>query len=435
MNRPPLFQVVFNLQNAPMPNLKFPGLETNFIELDKGVSQYDMTLMVSKINGQCHATVEYNTDLFKLETIKKMFRFYQDVLEYAMDQTDMPIGELQLIKDEKFQNTIQKLNQTESVFPCDMCLHQLFEDQVEKTPGAIALKQDNFQLTYQSLNDRANAIALKLQNLGVEKEICVGILMKKSPEIIETLLGVMKAGGTYVPIHIDSPPERIEFILKDVSAPFLITNIDTDALKEFKGIILNISDLNKPGEEGILNLQSGVNSDNLIYITYTSGSTGRPKGVMINHRSLVNFLWSMKENPGVDNNSVVLALASISFDPSTLELFLPLIVGAKIIISSEEMAKDPIILAKTITDQNITFLQATPATWQLLLDTGWKGNPELKALCGGDILTRKLADQLLERVHKLFNLYGPTETTVWTTVRQIKKEKHPITIGKPIGNV
>lgn len=435
MNRPPLFQVVFNLQNAPMPNLKIPGLETNFLEIDKGVSQYDMTLMVSKIKGQCHTTIEYNTNLFKLGTIKKMFKVYRDILEYAINQTDMPISKLRLVSDEEFQNIIQKLNQTDLVFPRDMCVQQLIEDQVEKTPDAIALKQGEFQITYKNLNDRANGLALELQKLGVGPEIRVGILMKKSPEIIETLLGVMKAGGTYVPIHIDSPPARINFILKDANARFLITNIDIDLLNEFKGSVLNINDLIKRTEGIISNLQSGVNSDNLVYITYTSGSTGQPKGVMINHRSLVNFLWSMTENPGIDKNCVVLALASISFDPSTLELFLPLIVGAMVVIASEEITTDPILLAKTITDQNINLLQATPATWQLLLDTGWEGNSSLKALCGGDILTRKMADQLLERVHKLYNLYGPSETTVWSTVGQIKKGNCPITIGKPIGNV
>lgn len=435
MNRPPLFQVVFNLQNAPMPNLNIPGLETNFLEVDKGVSQYDMTLMISKIKGHYHAIVEYNIGLFKLETIKKMFKFYSDILRFAINQPDTPIGKMQLVSDEEFQYISQKLNHINSVFPYDKCVHELIEDQVEKNPEAIALKLVGSQISYKKLNDLANSLALELQKFGVGPEIRVGILMKKSPEIIQTLLGVMKTGGTYIPIHIDSPPERIKFILKDANAQFLITNTDVDLLNDFEGTILNINDLLRPAENFISIVKSGVNSKNLVYITYTSGSTGQPKGVMINHRSLVNFLWSMIENPGIDKNTVVLALASISFDPSTLELFLPLIVGATIVISSEDIATNPILLAKTIKDQKINLLQATPATWQLLLDTGWEGNPNLKALCGGDILTRTMANQLLERVHSLYNLYGPTETTVWSTVGQIKKGNSPITIGKPIGNV
>lgn len=435
MNRPPLFQVVFNLQNAPMPNLTIPGLETNFLEVDKGVSHYDMTLMVSKIKGLCHATVEYNMGLFKLETIEKMFKFYCDIIRFAINQPDTPLGELPLVSDEELQYISQKLNHTNSVFPHDNCVHKLIENQVKKNKEAIALNLGESQITYKKLNDLANSLALELQKLGVGPEIRVGILMKKSPELIETLLGVMKAGGTYIPIHIDSPPERIKFILKDANARFLITNIDIDPLYDFEGTILNIYDLLKHADKIISNVQSGVNSDNLVYITYTSGSTGQPKGVMINHRSLVNFLWSMIENPGIDKNAVVLALASISFDPSTLELFLPLIVGATIVISSEEIATNPILLAKTISDQKINLLQATPATWQLLLDTGWEGNPGLRALCGGDILTRIMANQLLEKVHSLYNLYGPTETTVWSTVGQIKKGDGPITIGKPIGNL
>ena len=434
LNRPPLFQVVFNLQNSPMPKLEIAGLETAFLEIDRGVSQFDLTLMISKIEGQCHATVEYNANLFKPATITRMFQSFLMFLEYASTQPDSPISKLQLVTQEELHRIVYELNQTQFDFPREKCIHQLVEEQVEQTPDAIAIIHDQTQITYSELNRRANALARHLQELGVGPEIRVGILMKKSLEIVESLLGVLKAGGAYVPIHISSPTERIQFMLKDANVQVLLTNIDPGPLDEFKGLVVNLNDENLSSKSDFSNPQTLVNSDNLAYIIYTSGSTGQPKGVMVNHSSLVNFLWSMRKSPGMNEDTVMLALASISFDPSTLELFLPLMVGAKVVVASEEMTTNPLLIAETINRHHINILQATPATWQLLLDTGWAGKPGLKALCGGDVMTRKMADQLLERVGSLWNMYGPTETTVWSSFCQIQKGIAPITIGQPIGN-
>ena len=434
LNRPPLFQVVFNLQNSPMPKLEIPGLETAFLEIDRGVSQFDLTLMISKKEGQCQATVEYNADLFKPATISRMFQLFQMFLEYALTRPDTPISKLQLITQKELHHIVFELNQTMLNFPREKCIHQLIEEQVEQTPNAIAIIHDQTEITYSELNRRANGLAKHLREMGVGREIRVGILMKKSLRSVEAILAVLKAGGAYVPIHISSPSERIQFILKDANAKVLLTNMDTGPLNEFKGLIVNLNNENFLIESKSSDFQNVVNSDSLAYILYTSGSTGEPKGVMVNHSSLVNFLWSMRNSPGINADSVMLALASISFDPSTLELFLPLMVGAKVVIASEEMTTNPSLLAETINRQHVNILQATPATWQLLLDTSWAGNAGLKALCGGDVLTRKMADQLLERVGSLWNMYGPTETTVWSTFCQIQKGDNPITIGHPIGN-
>lgn len=434
LNRPPLFQVVFNLQNSPMPKLEMPGLETAFIEIDRGVSQFDLTLMISRNEGQCEATVEYNADLFNRTTVTKMFRFFQEFLEYGITQLDSPISKLQLVTREELHHIVFELNQTMMSFPREKCIHQLIEEQAEHTPDAIAIIDDQTQITYSKLDQNVNELATYLQTLGVGPEIRVGILMRKSFRIIEALLAVLKAGGAYVPIHISTPTERIQFILKDANVKVLLTNIDPGPMDEFQGSIVNLNDENFLSESDSSHLQNIVSSESLAYIIYTSGSTGEPKGVMVNHSSLVNFLWSMRNSPGMNEDSVILALASISFDPSTLELFLPLMVGAKVVIASEEMTTNPLLLIETIIRHDINVLQATPATWQLLLDTGWTGKSAMKALCGGDVLTRKMANQILERVDNLWNVYGPTETTVWSTICQIHKGDNTITIGMPIAN-
>ena len=434
LHRPPLFQVVFNLQNSPMPKLEIQDLETAFLEIDRGVSQFDLTLMISRKEGQCQAIVEYNTDLFKPATITSMFRFFQLFLEYALTQPDSPISKLPLITGEELRHIVFELNHTMVNFPREKCIHQLIEKQAEQTPDHVAIIHDQTEITYSELDRRANALAKHLGELGVEQDVRVGILMKKSLRSVEALLAVLKSGGAYVPIHISSPPERIQFILKDANVKVLLTNMDPGPLDEFTGVVVNLNDKNLLTESNPLHSRNLVNSDSLAYVIYTSGSTGEPKGVMVNHSSLVNFLCSMRNSPGMNQDTVMLALASISFDPSTLELFLPLMVGAKVVVASEEMTTNPLLLAETINRHHVNMLQATPATWQLLLDTGWAGKAGLKALCGGDVLTRKMADQLLERVGSLWNVYGPTETTVWSTYCQIQKGDNPVTIGHPIGN-
>jgi amino acid adenylation domain-containing protein len=434
LSRPPLFQVLFNLQNAPMPKLEIAGIGTAFLEIDRGVSQFDMTLMISQVENQCHATVEYNSDLFQPATIERMFRSYQMLLENVVSQPDLKICQLQLMDQEEFHRIVYALNHTEVDFPREKCIHRLIEEQAGKTPNSIALIFNESQLTYRELNQRANVLARQLQELGVGPEVRVGILMKRSMEVVVALLGVLKAGGAYVPVPAATPIQRVQFFLKDSDAQVLLTNIYFQQSYEFNGHIINLNDkVFQPGMDSS-NLSTFVRPDNIAYVIYTSGSTGQPKGVMVEHRSLVNFLSFMKGRPGMDEKNVVLALTSIGFDISIMELFLPLLTGAKVVIANDEMTTSPLMISETINQHDVNFVQATPATWQLLLDSGWNGAPGLKALCGGDVLARRMADRLLKCVSSLWNLYGPTETTVWSSVGEVKADNNPITIGQPIGN-
>lgn len=434
LNRTPLFQAVFNLQNSPMPNLEMAGLDLSFLEIDRGVSQFDLTLMVSKKGGQCYATVEYSNDMFQHATIARMFQSFQLLLKEALAYPDRPLSRLQCIPPEELYWLVHARNHTQLDFPREKCFHQLFEVQVEKRPDAVAVVYDQRQVTYGELNRLANALARHLHELSVGPEVRVGILMNRSCEMLVALIGVLKAGGTYVPLHISFPIARLQFMLKDAQVKVLLTNIGPGPLDRSDFHVVRLDDEPPPSVLDFSNPPVHVNPEQLAYLIYTSGSTGHPKGVMVNHSSLLNFLWSMRKQPGINQEDVLMAVTSISFDIAALELFLPLISGATVVIASEEMLAQPVLLAEAIDHRQVSIMQATPAFWQILVEAGWKGRPGFKALCGGDVLTLKLAHQLLDRVSSLWNMYGPTETTVWSSIKLVKKGEAPITIGQPIGN-
>jgi len=434
LSRTPIFQVVFNLQNAPMPNLEMPGIKIHPLEIDRGVSQFDLTLMITKSEDEYSCMVEYSADLFTSATIKRMFDSFQLLLEHALIEPDCRISKLKLVDDRYLHHVICELNQTQLSFQRDKCLHQLFEEQVQKTPNAVALIYKEQSLTYLELNNRANSLARHLQSFGVKTGTRVGVLMEKTLEITEALLAILKAGGTYVPISTSFPAERIKLILEDANIRVLLTNINTGTLSE---PLVNIVDLND--NEYLMindcsNLYTNITPADLAYIIYTSGSSGTPKGVMVQHAAFMNFICSMQTQPGISCDDVLLSVTSVSFDIAALELFLPLTVGATVVIAGKELMANPLLVSEAINHYYVSIMQATPAVWQLLIEAGWSGKQDLKALCGGDALTRKLADEIVSRTDSLWNMYGPTETTIWSAVHKIQKDKTTITIGQPVAN-
>lgn len=434
LSRTPVFQVVFNLQNSPMPKLGIPGLSIKSIDIDRGVSQFDLTLLMSKLDGQCHATVEYNSDLFTPATISRMFRSFQMLLEEAITKPCFRISRLPLVPKGELDQLVSGLNRTQLEFPRDRCFHQLFEEQVERAPDAVAVVYNHRSITYLQLNRRANALARHLRLLGVGKGIRVGIFMERSLEIVEALLAVHKAGGVYVPVHTSFPPDRVQYMLKDADVRVLVTNVDPPPLGENGLHVVQLAEGENFQDVVSSDLQTSITQRDLAYIMYTSGSTGQPKGVMVEHAALVNLLWSIRDQPGINREDVLLSVTPISFDIAALELFLPLLVGAKVVIAGREMIANPIMMVDAVDQYEVTMMQATPVSWQIMIESGWKGTPGLKALCGGDVLTRKLADQLLDRVECLWNMYGPTETTIWSSGSRVEKGDAAITIGQPIGN-
>jgi amino acid adenylation domain-containing protein len=417
-----------------MPKIGHKDLKISFLDLDRGVSQFELTLMITNTADRYCGTVEYNKELFKPETIERMFQSFLMVLEDAVNHPTRSISKLNHVNKLEFTHLVHELNQTQSDFPKEKCLHQLFEEQAEQTPDAIAVIYEEKSLTYFELNQRANILANQLIARGVTPEVRVGILMNKSIMMLEVLLAVLKSGGTYVPINTSFPKERVQFILEDSNVQLLLT--DTDKKLEYPDniVVLTLNDNTISQDHVAPNPNINIRSDQLINIIYTSGSTGHPKGVMVQQSSLVNLLCSMRKRPGISPKDTLLSVTAISFDIAALELFLPLIAGATLVIEGREATDNPLKICNLIDQYNVSIMQATPAVWQLLLDTGWKGKSKFKVLCGGEALTRKLADRLLSCVESLWNMYGPTETTVWSSVSEVQKGDAPITIGQPIGN-
>lgn len=379
----------------------------------------------------------------------------QDVDTLVSNIEQQPLDLSLLAKGELHQLLIE-WNNTQADYPKNKCIHQLFEFQVEKTPDNVAVNFEEKQLTYRELNCRANKIAHYLQTLNVGPEVMVGICLERSLDLVIGLLGILKAGGAYVPLDPGYPQERLAFMLEDSQVPVLLTQQHlSERLPErqppmppqrteggpevaslsFKAHVVCLdTDWETITQQSQENPKTGVMAKNLAYTIYTSGSTGKPKGVQIAHRAVVNFLNSMRQEPGLTNQDVLLAVTTISFDIAGLELYLPLIVGARIVLVSREVAFDAAQLLKTLAKSGATVMQATPATWQLLLAAGWQGNKQLKILCGGEVLTRELANQLLEKSSSLWNMYGPTETTIWSAVYKVEPGNSPVPIGRPIAN-
>ena len=316
--------------------------------------------------------------------------------------------------------------------PADLSVHRLVEAQAARTPDAAALVFEGATTTYSDLNERANRLARHLRTLGVGPDVLVGLCAERSPRMLVGLLAILKAGGAYVPIDPTYPSDRVRFMIEDARVAVLVTEATlVDSLPTGDALVLTL-DAPTWEDENPANLDGLTAPHALAYVIYTSGSTGKPKGVQIPHGALTNFLQSFRQTLGIEASDVLLAVTTLSFDIAGLELWLPLIVGARIELASREGAADGIHLVTRIAECGVTFLQATPATWRLLLETGWQGNDRLTMLCGGEALPRSLADRLLPKGKALWNLYGPTETTIWSSVWQVEPGDGPILIGRPI---
>ena len=305
-----------------------------------------------------------------------------------------------------------------------MTIHELFEAQVERTPDAPAVLSHGEYLSYAELNRRANRVGHRLRQLGVGPEVLVAICVNRSLDAVTGLLGILKAGGAYVPLDPAYPTERVAYMVRDAGAPVLLTHRRAVGLPSQESQhVLFLEEAAHDASQSSENLNTGVNPENLAYVIYTSGSTGRPKGVQIPHRAVVNLLGSLRQRPGLSPHDVQVVVASFSFDLSVSSIFLPLIVGAQAVIVSEEVAADGVAFSRLLDEVGATAMEATPATWRLLLGAGWSGRGPLKIISAGEALPRTLANQLISRGQVLWSLYGPTEATVTTTVYRVEAWK------------
>lgn len=436
LSHSPLFQVMFVLQDARRQDIEIHGVTLSHLLVDRETSAFDLTLFVATTGSGLRVIAEYNSDLFDRSTIRRLLGHYEVLLESIVDNPEQAVGELTLLSRAEEHQLLTEWNATQVEYSRDSALHTLFEAQVERRPSAVAAIYEGQKLTYGELNKRSNQLARYLRKLGVGPDVLVGICMERSLDMLVGLLGVMKAGGAYVPLDPSFPEDRLSFVVSDANVmALLVGERQLGFLRPGNADVICLEHVRDQIDKELSgNLDSSVTAENLAYVIYTSGSTGKPKGVQISHRATVNFLESMQEEPGLHEDDVLLSVTTLSFDISVLELFLPLITGAHTVLVSSEVGADGELLSRALSESGITVMQATPATWRVLVDSGWEGDRQLKMLCGGEALSRELADRLLELGGSLWNMYGPTETTVWSSVKRIETKEGLVRIGPPVAN-
>ncbi len=326
-------------------------------------------------------------------------------------------------------------NETRRNYDWDRGPQELVEAQVLRTPDAIAAELGPTRYTYAELNGRANRLAHFLKQRGVGHGKLVGVYLDRSLEMVVALLAILKAGGAYFPLDPKFPKERLAFMIEDAEASLVLTQAaKSESLPSSNSKVVLLDNDENAFQEFPESNPANVNQpDDLAYVIYTSGSTGKPKGVMIPRRALVNFLQGMAKAPGITSTDILLAITTISFDISILELLLPLTVGGQVVVATSQQVGDAEELKKLLEQHRVTVMQATPTTWRMLVESGWAGKSDLKILCGGEALASDLARDLAPRGCQLWNMYGPTETTIWSSAYRITSQDE-VFVGPPMAN-
>ncbi len=428
--RIPLVPVVFNVDMGMDNAVSFDGLSYKLISNPRQYENFEIFLNATGSKDGIILEWSYNTALFDNDTIEAFGNRYITLLNDIIANPTALITELA-----GEQSSLDLVTDNTVPIPGEATLLSIFEQASKKHGEKTALRFRETTLTYTEVYQKVLALSTVLSRHGLKKGDIVGISLNRSEEMLVTLLAVLHCGGTYLPLDPEYPIDRIQFMLEDSQTKLLITSRH---LKNRYGNIipeLLIEDIYASLPiENLASFAPAAKWEDIAYVLYTSGSTGKPKGVQITHKNLVNFLLSMRSAPGISDEDRLLAITSISFDIAGLELYLPLICGAELIIADTETTRDGRLLLKMIEQHQISIMQATPSTWQMLLDSGWEKQYGLKLLSGGEALPKELADKLLDRSAEVWNMYGPTETTIWSTIKKLNRNDTLLTIGTPINN-
>lgn len=434
-SRIPLVPVMFNIDMGMDDDVDFYGLQHL---LQSNPREYESFEIFVNISGRDESLVlewSYNTQLFQSSTIHHMMDEFEFLLRQIVSDPNILISSIESKNAGALLNELNTWNKTAAPYDKNKPLHQVISERAKEFSDNIAIKFNQATLTYKQLNQKANQFAALLLAQGIKKGDKVAFALDRSAEMVVVMLGIMKTGATYIPLDPQFPLGRINYMLCDSGAAILFASSKyknhyqsgaKELVLEDEWLKLNQYPVTDPAVE--------ASGDDLVYILYTSGSTGNPKGVQIAHSSLVNFLYSMQKEPGITATDKLLAVTTVSFDISGLELFLPLISGAQVIIANSDTAKDGRDLLDIIKTEGVTIMQATPYTWRIMLEAGWDSSNPIKVLCGGEALPKELANRILKQATSLWNVYGPTETTIWSTIKQIKANEETITVGRPIDN-
>ncbi len=435
--RLPLMEVHFNLEQIGR-GANFAGLTATIEPNAKTGVNPDLFLNLVDSENEFAAYCDYNTDLYDEATIQRWMKNYTELLAAAMAAPDHALAGLfdaaPTVTTAVALTQITEWNRRTTVSYPAKAIVTLFEEQARTTPDHIAVAQGDITLSYEALNTRANWYAHQLIGMDIGRGMRVGICVGRTPEMLAALLGILKTGAAYVPLDPTHPQDRLSFILSDAKVAAIIIEENLQTLVEGQSARRLALDAGASSRSAHANPGIDIVPTDPAYYMFTSGTTGRPKGVPIHHGALVNLLVFCTRELECRPDDVFAAIATISFDISCIELFLPLLVGARIEVVPSAATTDGDQLVRLISERAITLFQATPATWRMLLNTGWEGAPGMRAISTAEPLPRDIAEGLLPRVAKLWNGYGPTETTVWSTIEQVRTIDEPITIGRPIAN-
>jgi amino acid adenylation domain-containing protein len=438
LSRSPLFDVMFNMINTPVRDVNFPGLTWQRFDFDRRAAQFDLTVNVDVLYAPA-IVFEYATALFAPETAERLIDQYLTILDTVVERPGIEIGAIDCIApDER-----RRLREWGSGLPApavagSASISQQVAAHAARHPDSPALVFADRTVSYAALDAAAERIAMTLRSRGCGRGRTVGVCLPRSPAIVEALLGVLRSGAAYVPLDPAYPVERLRYQARDAGVDLLLADVQTASYLDWpteSTLLIEAEAPDPVARAGGLpaDAASEAGPEDPAYIIYTSGSTGKPKGVQVPHRAVVNFLDSMRAEPGLCATDRLLAVTTIGFDIAVLELLLPLTSGACVVLASETEAADGWALATLIASQNVTVMQATPSRWHMLLEAGWQGAPQLKALVGGEPLSPGLASRLLERCGEVWNMYGPTETTVWSSCWKVPAAAvEPVALGRPI---
>jgi amino acid adenylation domain-containing protein len=432
LSRTPFFQVAFDYRNDAIFDLDLPGLTVQGKDVHTRTTKFDLTLIVEEQQHGLRATIQYNTDLFDGATISRMLGHLETLLENIAQHPDRRVGDLSLLTAAELQQ-LATWNDTTCAYPEDSCLHHLFEAQVERSPDAVAAVFRDTHLTFQELNRHANRLAHYLRTRGVGPEIVVGICMEGSLELAIAIMGVLKAGGIYLPLDPGYPTDRLAFMLEDANVDLVLTQHHLEA--SIADIAKDVLSLDTA--EALLREQSDTNpphdstAENMSYIIYTSGSTGRPKGVMIQHRAVINLLQHTRGLLSIDSSSRILQFSSFSFDVSVREVFEPLLTGGTLYLERREAMMPGEPLLRLLKQSAITMVTLAPSVWEHLPEADL---PALKtAIAGGEACPAAIVNRWAPG-RMFVNAYGPTEITVASSMAVCTAGGGKPTIGRPFSN-
>jgi len=432
-SRSPLVSVMFNIDRSGFDGLGFDGLEFRVATNAKQFVNFDLFFNLVDRGSGLEIECEYNTDLFDTATIQRWLRSFEALICGILEAPETKVERLPVLGKEELALLLADRVKTHQPFDSSVPVHTLVSKTAERFPDKPAVIFGSRHISYSELESVSNKVAASLIASGVRPGDLVGLCLERSEKMVPGLLGILKTGAAYVPMDPGFPPERLAGMREDSRMKIILAEDSTRAAVESSDVeVVTFNQCEMPADPEFV--PSSVGGECPAYVIFTSGSTGRPKGVVVPHRALANFLLSMARDPGLSVDDTLLSVTTLSFDISGLEIFLPLIVGATVVIASKECQADGYLLADAIAAERVTVLQATPATWRLLLDAGWSGSPGLKALVGGEAVPRELVNRLGALCGSVWNVYGPTETTIWSTVGLQSVGDGLVSIGYPIHN-